>query len=263
MAEAARLVESPAPNALRHYDGRRAITVTADIDQELTTPLEAVDHVLAQIDLAGDWPGMRIVAAGEAEQSLVSMRGLLAAFAMAVVAIYFLLVLQLDSFTQPLLVLVTVPFGVFGVIVTLAVHGEPLGFLAIVGTIGLAGVVVDDAIVLVSHLNELRREHPEAGAAGIRAMVASGTADRLRAVIITSVTTTVDMIPLAYGLGGYDLYMAPMALTLGYGLLLATPLTLILLPALYLIGMDLAQLRRRRPLAATGRGAPVASGGQQ
>ncbi len=259
LAEAARFGEDPAPNAWRHHDGQRAITITAGIDAEVTTPLETVERVLAQLEPAGDRPGARVVVSGEAAQSRLSMAGLLAAFGLAVAGIYFLLVLQLDSFAQPLLVLVTVPFGIVGVIVTLAAHGEPLGFLAVVGTIGLAGVVVNDAIVLVSHLNSLRRKHPEAGPAEIRAMVASGTADRLRAVILTTVTTTAGMIPLAYGLGGYDLYMAPMALTLGYGLLFATPLTLILLPALYLTGMDLGRrLHRRRPAVAA---VPSVSGG--
>jgi multidrug efflux pump subunit AcrB len=252
LGDAARLEERPAPSAWRHQDGRRTITVAADVDTEVTTPLRAVEHVLAQIDLAREWPGMTIAAAGEAEQSLASLQGLLSAFCLAVLGIYFVLVLQLDSFVQPLLVLVTVPFGVVGVIVALALHGEPLGFLAIVGAIGLAGVVVNDAIVLVSHLNNLRRDHPAASSAEIRALVAAGTADRLRAVVLTTVTTTAGMIPLAWGLGGYDLYMAPMALSLGYGLLLATPLTLLLLPALYLIGMDARLLLRRRTAAAVG-----------
>ena len=262
LGRVARLAEGPAPSARRHYNGRRAVTITADVDTRVATPLQAVEHVLARVDLARDWPGMGVVVGGEAEESLMSIKGLLAALGLAVLGIYFLLVLQLDSFAQPLLVLVTVPFGIVGVILALALHGEPLGFLAVVGTIGLAGVVVNDAIVLVSHLNALRRESPGAGPAEIRSMVASGTADRLRAVILTTVTTTAGMIPLAYGFGGYDLYMAPMALCLGYGLLFATPLTLVLLPALYLVGLDLALLRQRRRLPADAAAASSAAGGR-
>ena len=107
------------------------------------------------------------------------------------------------------------------------------------GVIGLVGVVVNDSLVLVSHINELVKQKP---GIGLRELVARGTADRLRAILLTTLTTTAGVLPLAYGIGGYDLYMAPMALTLGYGLLLATPLTLVLVPSLYLIGSDMGKI---------------------
>jgi multidrug efflux pump subunit AcrB len=110
------------------------------------------------------------------------------------------------------------------------------------GIIGLAGVVVNDSIVLVSYLNQLRKRSSDENLTGL---VAGGTADRLRAIMLTSITTIAALLPLAYGLGGTAAFMAPMALALGWGLLFATPLTLVLVPSLYLIGVDMGNVVRK------------------
>ena len=134
-----------------------------------------------------------------------------------------------------------------GVIIGFSVHDEALGFLGMIGVIGLAGVVVNDSLVLVAHVNELRKRHP---AQPLRQLVAQGTANRLRAVVLTTVSTVAGLLPLAYGIGGTDPYMGPMALALGWGLLFATPLTLLLIPSLYLEGEDVRRLFRRRSVPA-------------
>jgi len=110
------------------------------------------------------------------------------------------------------------------------------------GVIGLSGVVVNDSLVLVNHVNELRQKRPDVG---VKKIVAEGTANRLRAIIMTTLTTAVCLVPLAYGLGGSDPFMAPMALALGWGLIFATPLTLVLIPCLYIIGQDIKGIFRR------------------
>ena len=185
---------------------------------------------------------MRIWVGGEAEESQESIRSLFAAMFIAFIGIYFLLILLFNSFTQPFLVMIAVPFGIVGVIIALALHGEPLSFIAMIGTIGLAGVVVNDSLVLVSYLNELRKERPDQN---IREVVALGTASRLRAIVLTTLTTVAGLLPLAYGIGGTDLFLSPMALALGYGLLFATPLTLVLIPCLYVIGYDIRRILKR------------------
>jgi multidrug efflux pump subunit AcrB len=163
-------------------------------------------------------------------------------FVIAVVAIYFLLVLLFNSFAQPFPVLVAIPFGIVGIIIAFVIHGEPMSFMGMLGAIGLAGVVVNDSLVLVNHINESRKEHPDVS---LKSLVAEGTANRLRPVLLTTMTTVVGLIPLAYGFGGTDPFMAPTALALGYGLLFATPLTLVLLPCLYLIQSDVKRLLKR------------------
>jgi multidrug efflux pump subunit AcrB len=202
----------PGLNAYRHFDGDRTTTITGDVDTDVTTSPAAATAVLARFgDLWETWPGMRIVAGGEAEETQESIVSLFSTFIIAIVGIYFLLVLQFKSFTQPFLVMFTIPFGAIGVIFAHAVHNESLSFAGMIGLIGLAGVVVNDAIVLLTHLNELRKQRPDAD---LRQIVADGASDRLRAITLTTTTTVAGVLPIAYGLGGTNLFMAPMALTL-------------------------------------------------
>jgi multidrug efflux pump subunit AcrB len=238
LRQVASLETSVGPDAFRHFDGVRTVTVQADLDQDVATPLDATNLVLGQIDM-GNWPGLRLEIGGEAEESAESITNLALTFLVAVIGMYFLLVLLFNSFAQPLLVLVSVPFGIVGVIIVFALRGESLGFMAVMGTIGLAGVVVNDSLVLVNHLNNLRRWTPEVPPLRL---VGEGTSHRLRAIILTTLTTVAGLLPLAYGIGGTDIFMAPMALALGWGLVFATPLTLVLIPCLYVIGIDIARL---------------------
>ena len=168
------------------------------------------------------------------------MQGLIRSFLLAIIGIFFLLILLFNSITQPLIVILTIPFGLIGVIIAFASHGQDLGFISMVGTVGLTGVVVNDSLVLVNHLNNIKSKITDKNQLLPALVVGSG--DRFRPILITSCTTVAGLLPLAYGLGGSDPFIAPMALAIGYGLLFSTPLTLFLLPALYLIQMDLSIL---------------------
>ena len=228
----------PGPSNYYHFDGDRAITITADIVKGQTTSLEATQSILSHFQLDRDWPGMRFEVGGEAEETQKSMASLARAFILAIIGIYFILILLFNKLTQPLMVMTAIPFGIAGVIFAFALHGESLGFVAIMGIIGLGGVVVNDSLVLVNHINRLHAQHPDAS---IKKIVSQGSADRLRAVVLTTLTTVGGVLPLAYGFGGTDAYMAPMCLALAYGLLLATPITLVLVPSLYVIRYDIGR----------------------
>lgn len=243
LKEVAEFIIAPGPNDINHFDRERTVTVTADVLQDIITPVEVTNDILKQFDLDRDYPGMRFHIGGEVQETESSMRGLYIAFGMAAVAIYFLLVLLFNSVTQPIIVLFAIPFGLVGVIVAFILHSEPFGFLAMLGVVGMAGVVVNDSLVLVNHLNELKQKDPSTTMLQI---VVQGTTDRLRAILMTTFTTVAGLLPLAYGIGGTDIYMGPMALALGYGLLFATPLTLILVPSFYLIGEDLKKIFRKK-----------------
>lgn len=240
--EVAGLAVGPGPGSYYHFDRERTTTVTADVVKGVITPLVVTDAVVNHFDLDRDWPGMRFVIGGEAEETAASMKSLFIAFVLAVLGIYLILVLLFNSVTQPFIVMVAIPFGVIAVIIAFAIHGQALGFLAMMGLIGLSGVVVNDSLVMVNHINELRRRHP---GENVLTLVARGAADRLRAIIMTTLTTVVGLIPLAYGIGGSDPFIAPMALALGYGLLFATPLTLVLVPCLYAVRIDIGNLLGR------------------
>ena len=229
------------PSNFYHYDNERTITVTANIDKEKTTSLLATSAVLGAIDIQANWPGMRIVVGGETEETQKSMGSLVVAFAIAAIGIYLVLLLLFNSLAQPLVVMFAVPFGLIGVIFAFAVHGEAIGFLAMLGVIGLIGIVVNDSLILVNLVNRMRETEPDISA---KTAVVNATKHRLRPILLTSVTTVAGLLPMAYGVGGSDPFSAPMALAMGYGILFATPLTLILLPCLLLVQEDAKTLVR-------------------
>jgi multidrug efflux pump subunit AcrB len=231
----------PGPADYHHYDSERTITITADIVPDITTPLEVTKALTNHFDL-NDWPGMRFVVGGEAQETEESMKGLFGIFILAGIGIYFLLVLLFNSMTQPLLVMIAIPFGILGVVITFALHGEPFSFMGMLGVVGLSGVVVNDSLVLVDHINQLRKQRPDES---VFKLIVEGASNRLRPVILTTLTTMAGLLPLAYGIGGADLYMAPIALALGYGLVFATVLTLVLVPCLYMIFHDIGRVVSR------------------
>ncbi len=243
LREVAQLKSSPGHSDYRHYNGERTITIEADLNQDIIVPGEVTEAVFANFDIDRDWPGMQLGLGGEVVETAESMAGLYRTMIIAVIAIYFLLVLLFNSFTQPFLVMIAIPFGIIGVIIAFGFHGEPFSFVAIMGIIGLSGVAVNDSLVLVNHLNRLRKSGEYDN---MKQLVSDGTADRLRPIIMTTMTTVAALLPLAYGLGGTALFMSPMALALGWGLIFATPLTLVLLPCLYVIGDDIKKIFRRR-----------------
>jgi len=238
LSEVAQFEIGPGPSRYFHYEEERTVTITADIALGDLTPLQATQLAVDHFDLTSDWPGMQFVIGGEAEETQESIVSLGITMITALVGIYFVLILLFNSVTQPFLVVLAIPFGLIGVIGAFAMHGEPLGFLAIMGVIGLMGVVVNDSLILVNYINIHRESEPDKK---IKRIVSEGTATRLRPIILTSITTIAGILPLAYGLGGSDPFIAPMALALGYGILFATPLTLILLPCLYLILDDIGR----------------------
>ena len=233
----------PGPANLYHYKSERAITISGDVDKNITTPIKVSQALREHFNVDRDYPGMQMIIGGEAEESEKSINELFFIMGVSLVGIYFLLILLFNSLLQPLLVLVAIPFGIIGVIVGFSFHNEALGFLAMTGIIGLAGVVVNDSLVLVNHVNVLCDKYPERT---LKENVIEGAAHRLRAILLTTVSTVAGLLPLAYGIGGADPYMSPMALALGWGLLFSTPLTLILIPCLYMIGDDINSVVTRK-----------------
>jgi multidrug efflux pump subunit AcrB len=242
LSEVADLSTGPGPSNFYHFNNERTVTITGDIEKGITTPLQATEAVLENFDIDRDWPGMRLVVGGETEETEKSMGSLAAAFAGAAVGIYLVLVLLFNSLVQPLVVMFSVPFGLIGVIIAFAVHQQSPGFLAMLGVIGLMGIVVNDSLILVNLFNRLRRQRPDELPIDL---VIEAAGHRFRPILLTSVTTVAGLLPMAYGIGGSDPFSAPMALAMGYGVLLATPLTLILLPCALTVGSDMKRVVRK------------------
>lgn len=228
LSRLAKVEHIDAPREILHYGGDRQVVVTAQINEEMTTSSEISSELISALASEVD-ASVRLEVGGEAESTGETMSGFFVAFPMAIVAIYLVLAIMFSSLTQPLIVMAVIPFAAMSAMVALFVHMEPISLFALVGVLGMTGVVVNNSLVLVNRINELRAE----GKSGQDSVI-EASYSRFRPIILTSVTTVVGLIPLAYGLGGTDSYMGPMSLTLGYGLLFSLPVVLIVIPCCYM-----------------------------
>ncbi|MCK5266721.1 MAG: efflux RND transporter permease subunit, partial [Spirochaetes bacterium] len=228
---------------LFHYNGDRTIKISANIDQN-TSPVNVFTILNKKLEkISGKYTGVTFKIMGEAEESAKTMESLGMAFMVAIVAIYFLLVLLFNSFSQPLIVIAAIPFGLIGVIIAYTIHGTNFSMFGLLGIIGLAGVVVNDSLVLMDFINTKRKN---AKNKNLIDMVIEAARTRLRPILLTTVTTAAGLLPTAYGIGGYDFTVGPMVLAISWGLVFATTLTLFLIPALYMIDNDIRRLFKRK-----------------
>ncbi|MEZ4218149.1 MAG: efflux RND transporter permease subunit [Myxococcota bacterium] len=264
-------VEIPALAAIRHRDGVRAASVVGSLGPHSPYTSSSLAELMER-DLLPQYasrPDVAIEIAGEVVQSRRATGDLGTVFALSVVGIACVIAVMLGSFLEALFVVSVVPFSVAAVVLTFFLHGMHFSMLALIGTIGLAGVVVNASIVMIDAVHQAQqRVASEAPLARTAAMV-DALVGRLRPILVTSLSTLGGVFPTAYGLGGYDAVMSPMSLALGWGLALSTIVTLFLVPALYVTANDWArrldEWRRRRGiaagrgLAAEGGAAPLAS----
>ena len=215
------------PRLIKHYNGEREVTVSAGLSDESISSVALADELVAE--LAGQYPtSVTIDVGGEAESTNETMSGFMVVFPAAMVAIYFVLAVMFNSLLQPLLIMAVIPFAIMASLMALVVHMQPMSLFGLIGVLGMTGVVVNNSLVLINRINELRVE-------GLNAIdaVTQAAVSRLRPIVMTSLTTVAGLLPLAYGLGGTDVFMGPMSLTLGYGLLFSLPVVLIVIPAMY------------------------------
>jgi multidrug efflux pump subunit AcrB len=214
------------PNRIDHFDLERAAMVTADVDEGYNVAA-VTGAVLEQLDLTPLPPGYRYAIAGEAESAGESFGGLGQALPIALFGIFGVLVLQFRSFRQPLIVFAAIPFAITGAILALLVTGYTFSFMAGVGLTSLVGIVVNNSIILVDYANQLRRE----GRAVIEAIREAGQT-RFAPIILTTLTTIGGLLPLT--LQNSTLW-SPMGWAIIGGLLMSTVLTLVVVPALYVV----------------------------
>lgn len=225
----ARFDETVGPAVLHHYDGRRSITVTAEVDTDITTSGEVNEMVEDKfMPQVRKHAGFKMELGGEEKKTQESMASFYFALMVALVAIYCLLVVLFDSFTQPILIMSAIPFALIGVFITFMIHGLPLGFIALIGILGLVGVVVNASIVMVNTMNNKCKEMGTSFGTIIDA-----AAIRFRPVILTTITTVAGLLPTAYGIGGDLPFIRPMVLALAWGLVFATVISLIFIPLIY------------------------------
>ena len=232
-------------SALRHYNGQRSISVTADLVPGQNTSRNVMLTVSEHFkDFGTKYKGLRLYFGGEAEETMEALGQLIFSFAMALIFVYVVLLLQLNRFIQPIMILTIIPFGMIGVFLGFALHRMPLSFMGVVGIIGLAGVVVNNGIILVDVINNIIERGVKGDPKkGVTQAIVDGCKQRLRPVFLTTVTTVVGLLPTAYGIGGRADIIIPICMALAYGLLFATLLTLVLLPCMFLTMFDLRLIK--------------------
>jgi multidrug efflux pump subunit AcrB len=223
-------------------DRRRAINVTADVDLRRTT----TDQVLRSLQqhelpaLLGKYPGLRYSFEGQQREQQDTLRSLARGFLLALFLIFALIAIPLKSYIHPLVVMSAIPFGFVGAVLGHLIMGMMLTALSLFGLVALAGVAVNDGLVLVDAINSRRR----AGVPLSEAVRQAGPS-RFRAVLLTSLTTFAGLMPLILEKSVQARFLIPMAISLGFGILYCTFTTLILLPSAYLILEDLSGPVRR------------------
>ncbi len=231
----AKLEEHEGYTTIRHKQGVRAVTVVANIDSKQTTSLE-VNRAVEKGEpewLGEDAEKVRVVYGGENEKNQESFEDLGMAFVVALIGIFFILAIQFNNLGYPLLVMMAIPFGVVGIVISFLLHDlfwkdMPLSFFSTLGMVALTGVVVNSSLIMVVFIQRAL----QAGNNVYDAVIEAGRR-RLRAVILTAATTVLGLLPTAYGWGGSDPFVAPMALALSWGLAFATLVTLLTIPAAF------------------------------
>jgi len=192
--------------------------------------------------IKANFPGARMVAGGLQEETNTSLMELRNAGILALLLIFFILALQFNSFTQPVIIMITIPFVTLGVMVGLLVSNNPLTFVTLIGLLTLAGIVVNDSLVLIDFINRYWKEHPKE----LYLAIVRGCHVRMRPIILTSLTTIFGLAPMAFGLGGKSPFWAPLATAIMWGLGFATLLILSMVPAYYAILQDIGYVLRHR-----------------
>jgi len=222
---------------------QRAAELTAEANKREVEP----DKVIADVEknvlpaLQEKYPGLRYAISGAADEEAKMAVSMMVGFSLALFGIYALLAVPTKSYLQPLIIMGVIPFGMIGAIFGHWVSGYPLSMMSMMGVIALSGVVVNDSLILVDFVNKSIAE----GKDRYSAVVEAGTR-RFRAILLTSLTTFFGLIPMILERTLQAEMMVPMAISLAYGIVFATVITLLLLPCLYMILDDFAQWRANK-----------------
>jgi multidrug efflux pump subunit AcrB len=239
-------------SSIQRADRRRVISVSCGIDQDVTTANDVRAVLEGEImpAIQVDMPSVSYTFEGEQKEQAESLEGLKYGFLLAIFLIYALMAVPFKSYLQPLMVMSAIPFGIVGAIWGHAIMGWKLTILSIIGIVALAGVVVNDSLVLVDFVNRQRREH---GKKLVEAVEIAGRR-RFRPILLTSLTTFAGLTPMLFERSLQAQFLIPMAISLAYGVMFSTFITLLLVPANYIILEDLKRFIGR----LVGRGSRVA-----
>ena len=228
LSAVAEVVEFEGPAEIRRADGTRVAVVTANLEgRDLGTVSTDIRAALE----AMSWPtGYEWRLGGQEREMATSFGSMRLALALAVFMVYLVMASQFESLLHPFVIMFSVPFAAIGVLATMWLFGVTISVVSLIGVVLLAGVAVNNAIVLIDYANQLRR----GGLGKLEALAQAGRV-RLRPILMTTSTTVLGLLPMALGLGEGAELRTPMALTVICGMLTSTLLTLLVVPAVYVV----------------------------
>ena len=239
LMQAASVIESKGFSQINRAERKRVTNITGSVNSKIASSTAILDEleqgVLTQ--LKSDYPGLGYDLEGESKESRDSQMSMLSGLGMAMLVIYGLLAIPLQSYAQPLLIMVAIPFGIVGAIWGHLIVGYDMAIMSMFGIVALAGVVVNDSLLLIDCINQKRRD----GLMIKEAIVEAGLR-RFRPILLTSLTTFFGLGPIILETSTQAQFLIPMAISLAFGILFGTVIALVLLPALYLIFEDIKRL---------------------
>jgi multidrug efflux pump subunit AcrB len=241
LANVAEIKPGRGPSQIRRIDGYRVLNVTADVDQDNTNMVVLFDDLLDYVDsLLVKYPSISYTLEGEQARQAETFGSLQMGIIIVLFAIYCMLALPLKSYIQPVLVMSVIPFGVIGAIIGHWIMGATITILSFLGLMALTGVVINDSLVLVDFINQRHRIAGEK----LRSAVERAGVARFRPVMLTSLTTFMGLTPLLMDQSSSAKFLVPMAISLSFGIIFATMITLVLVPTNILIADDIARYFR-------------------
>ena len=230
-------------SSISRLNRERTVTVSSDLDPDRVEPQQIVTSMSEKYipDLLSRYPGVKYGLEGSSQDQVEFMSKIFMALIIAMFLIYALIAIPLHSYAQPLVIMSVIPFGAIGAVIGHIIMGRALSMFSMFGLIALAGVVVNDSLIMVDFINKARAQ----GMALREAVIQSGTA-RFRAIILTSFTTAAGLLPIMFESSPQAQAIIPTAISIGYGIIFATVITLFLIPAFYMLQEDF--FRRSRQL---------------
>ncbi len=242
-AQVASYTLQPSYSAINRVNGERAVTVSAAVDKATVEPGKVVGEMQRKTipEISDKYEGVTGELDGASQDEMDAQADLVKAGIFALFCIYALMAIPLKSYSQPLIIMSVIPFGLVGAVIGHLVLGLSMSIMSVFGLVALAGVVVNDSLVMVDFVNRAREE-----GLSVRQAVSQAGAQRFRAILLTSLTTFVGLAPIVLERSLQAKIVVPMAVSLAFGILFATIITLVLIPALYVILEDVKNLFRSK-----------------
>lgn len=242
LGDVARSIEGNAYTKIFRRDGKRVINVTANVEPERDTPqiITSLNQNFIPL-LKQKYPELEISYQGRQAEVQESGKSLMSSFILVLAMLYIMLAIPFASYTQPLIIMLAIPFGIVGAFLGHLFLGYSLSMISIMGIVALCGVVVNDTLVMVDYANQMRKE----GHTPYNAIILAATR-RFRPIFLTTATTFGGLAPMIYETSIQAKFMIPMAISLGYGILFSTVISLIFVPSIYVMLEDIQKLFHKK-----------------